>query len=61
MTEETLKHLTMEGLIDLLLLTTNEFLEAVEKKDKIGITAKRNQVDVIHLAIAAKRKELARQ
>jgi hypothetical protein len=57
MTEETLKHRTMEGLVDLMLLTTNEFLEAVERRDEIEMRAKKNQVDLLHQIIIAKRAE----
>ena len=59
MTEQNLNHLTMEGLIDLLLLSTSEFLEAVEKKDETGIRVKKDQVDLLHQVIVAKRTELS--
>ena len=49
----------MEGLIDLLLLSTKEFLDAVESKDEIALRVKKNQVDLLYRVIMAKRAELS--
>ena len=59
MTEQTLKHLAMDGLVDLLLLSVTEFLEALEKKDEIGVRVKRKQIELLQGVIQAKKIELS--
>ena len=56
MTEETLKHLTMDGLFDLMILSTKELLDAMDKKDEIGIRIKRKQVELLQNVIAEKQQ-----
>jgi len=60
MTEETLKHLTMDGLFDLMLLGTKEVLEAIDKKDEIGRRVKQKQLELLQRVIVAKKLELSR-
>ena len=60
MTEETLKHLTMDGLFDLMVLGTKELLEASDKKDEIGIRVKQKQHELLQRVIVAKKLELSR-
>ena len=60
MTEETLKHLTMDGLFDLIVLATKEVLEAVDKKDEIGLRVKQKQLELLQRVIVAKKLELSR-
>ena len=61
MTEETLKHLTMDGLFDLMMLNTKELLEAIDKKDEIGIKVKTKQLELLQRTIVAKKLELSRR
>ena len=58
MTEETLKHLTIDGLFDLLLNSSKEFLEAIDKKDEIGIKVKKKQLELLQKLIDARKIEL---
>ena len=56
MTEHTLQYLPIEGLFELLLLSTKELLEAMEKKDEIGIRIKKRQVEILQKVIAEKQE-----
>ena len=56
MTDQTFKYLTIDGLFYLLLLSTQELLEAMDKKDEIGIRIKRNQVELLQKVITEKQQ-----
>ena len=58
MTEKTLKHLTLDGLFDLLLNSSKELLEAIDKKDEIGIKVKKKKLELLQELIDAKKIEL---
>ena len=60
MTEETLKHLSLDGLYDLMLLSITALLEAVEKKDEAGTVARKKQVELLQSVIRAKKIQLSR-
>ncbi len=55
MTEETLKHLAMDGLFDLMMLSVSELFEAMDKKDEIGIKVKKKQLELLQRVIIAKK------
>ena len=56
MTDQTFKYLSIDGLFYLLLLSTRELLEAMDKKDEIGIRIKRKQVELLQNVIAEKQQ-----
>jgi hypothetical protein len=56
MTEQTLKYLPIEGLFELLLLSSRELLEAMDKKDDIGIKIKKKQMELLLKVIAEKQQ-----
>ena len=62
MTDETLKALHLEGLMELLFQSTKELLEALERAtpDDIEIRTKKKQVQMLYDAILQK-KESAKQ
>ena len=60
MTEQTLKHLNPEGLSDLLVLSVQEFLDAMETKDEIAVRVKKKQLELLLRVIVAKKLELSR-
>jgi len=55
MTEETLKDLNTDGLFDLMIVSVQELLEAMDKKDEIGVRVKKKQVELLQRVIVAKR------
>ena len=58
MTEETLKHVNIDGLFDLMLLGIEELLEAMKKKDPVGIRVKKKQVELLQRVIVTRKAEL---
>jgi hypothetical protein len=56
MTEQTLKYLAIDGLFGLLMLSTRELLEVMDKKDEIGIRIKKKQVELLQQMIDEKQE-----
>jgi hypothetical protein len=61
MTEETLKHLSIDGLFDLMLLSVKELLEAMDNNDEIGIRVKKKQVELLQRVILTRKLESSRR
>ena len=57
MTDQTLKHLDMDGLLDLMLLSIKDLLEAMEKEDEIGTKVRKKQVELLQRLIVKKKEE----
>ena len=55
MKEETLKQLNLDGLFDLLLLSTKELLESIDRKDEIGQRVKIRQIAILNKVITDKK------
>jgi len=60
MTEATLRELPLEILIDMMIKSTKELLDAIERneEDGIDIIVKKKQLQMIQAAILAKKTEL---
>ena len=60
MTEDTLKDLDLDGLLELMLVCTKELSETIDKKDEIGMRIKKKQLDLLHRLIIEKKEQLIR-
>jgi hypothetical protein len=57
MTEDDLRKLSFDELIDLMIQSTKELTDIIHKEDKKELQAKRQEVQLIQKAIVAKRAE----
>jgi predicted transcriptional regulator len=54
---ESLKRLSLDELMDLLMQSTKELVDMIHKEDKAALEAKKKQVQLLQQAIVAKRAE----